>query len=74
MEILNEEKLKISYCIPVYNGENFIKRSLEPILNQEIEPYEILIVDNASEDNTYKILQYYASKYNTIKLFRNEKI
>ena len=87
-KIINEEKtnflfnhikkddlkyLKISYCMPVYNGEKFIKKSLGSILNQEIKPYELIIIDDASTDNSYTILQEYANKYNFIKLFRNEK-
>ena len=59
--------------MPVYNGEKFIKKSLGSILNQEIKPYELIIIDDASTDNSYTILQEYANKYNFIKLFRNEK-
>ena len=67
------EKIKISYCIPVYNSEKFIKKSLESILNQQIKPYEIIIIDDASVDNSYNILKHYSRKYETITLFRNEK-
>ena len=65
--------LKISYCMPVYNGEKFIKKSLESILNQQIKPYEIIIIDDASVDNSYKILQEYLNKYNFIELYRHDK-
>lgn len=68
-----KEKLKISYCMPVYNGEKFIKKSLGSILNQEIKPYELIIIDDASTDNSYTILQEYANKYNFIKLYQHDK-
>jgi glycosyltransferase involved in cell wall biosynthesis len=65
--------LKISYCMPVYNGEKFIKKSLESILNQQIKPYKVIIIDDASVDNSYKILQEYLNKYNFIELYRHDK-
>lgn len=45
---------KISIIIPVYNGEIFIKKSYEFILNQGIDNIEIIYVDNNSKDNSVK--------------------
>lgn len=57
--------------MPVYNGEKFIEKSLSSILKQKIEPYEIIVIDDASTDNSYKILNKYQKKFKNIKLFRN---
>jgi glycosyltransferase involved in cell wall biosynthesis len=67
----NVNDLKISYVMPVYNGEKFIKKSLSSILKQKIEPYEIIVIDDASTDNSYRILSEYQKKFKDIKLFRN---
>ncbi|MDK2907087.1 MAG: hypothetical protein PWQ66_1048, partial [Petrotoga sp.] len=67
----NVNDLKISYVMPVYNGEKFIEKSLSSILKQKIEPYEIIVIDDASTDNSYKILSKYQKRFQNIKLFRN---
>jgi glycosyltransferase involved in cell wall biosynthesis len=66
------KNMKISYLMPVYNGENFIKKSLDSILNQKIKPFEIIVIDDNSTDNSYKILKDYSKKYPNIKLIRNK--
>ena len=44
---------KISVIVPVRNRENLILRALNSIINQSVKPYELIIVDNSSEDSTY---------------------
>lgn len=56
---------KISIIIPCYNAERYISQCLESILNQSIglNALEIILVDDASTDNTFQILQTYEQKY-----------
>ena len=42
----------ISVCIPVYNGGAFISAALQSVLQQDFQDIEILILDNASTDDT----------------------
>jgi glycosyltransferase involved in cell wall biosynthesis len=60
----------VSIIIPAYNCEKFIQQSLESILNQSYSNIEILVCDDASKDNTKKILDEY--KDLRIKRFHNE--
>ena len=39
---------KVSIIIPVYNGEKFISRCIDSILNQTLKNFEIIIVDDSS--------------------------
>jgi len=48
---------KVSVCIPTYNVAKTIRKCLESILNQTVKPYEILVVDGYSQDETLKIIQ-----------------
>jgi len=56
----------ISIVIPAYNEEKYILNSLRSLLNQNLVntiSYEIIIVDNNSTDNTYKIVKNFIDKY-----------
>jgi glycosyltransferase involved in cell wall biosynthesis len=56
----------ISIVIPAYNEEKYILNSLRSLLNQNLAntiSYEIIIVDNNSTDNTYKIVKSFIDKY-----------
>lgn len=46
----------ISVCMSTYNGENFIYKQLETILNQTMTPDEVIICDDCSADGTVEII------------------
>jgi glycosyltransferase involved in cell wall biosynthesis len=46
----------ISIVIPLYNKERFIKETLKSVLNQSIQDYEVIIVDDGSTDNSASII------------------
>ena len=51
--------LKFSVVTVVFNGSSVIERTIESVLNQEYEPYEYLIFDGKSTDNTLEIVNRY---------------
>lgn len=67
-----KEKL-ISVLIPTYNVGKYVKEAVESILNQTYSNLELIIVDDASTDNTFDILKELAEYDKRIKLFRNSK-
>ena len=44
--------IDISIIVPVYNGGKYISRTIESLLNQDFDNYEIVIVNDGSTDNT----------------------
>ena len=62
---------RISIAMATYNGELFIREQLDSILSQTIPFYELIICDDASTDQTWKILSEYAENDQRIKLYRN---
>ena len=65
----NTEPL-VSICIPAYNGEKTIRKTIDSIVNQTYKKLEIIIVDNCSTDSTVKIVQEF--KDSRIRLIQNE--
>lgn len=61
---------KISVCIPVFNGEEFIKQAIESVLNQSFKDFELVVVDNNSTDSTVALVKEFNDP--RIKLFKNE--
>lgn len=62
----------ISIGLPVYNGENFLRETLDSILAQTFKDFELIISDNASTDNTAAICRAYASQDRRVCYYRNE--
>ena len=46
----------LSVCIPTYNAQQYIGDTLRSIYNQNMEDYEIVVVDNASSDDTELVI------------------
>lgn len=76
---MNKEKnIKLSFCIPTYNREKFLKDTLDSILNQiddSIKEYiEIIISDNNSSDNTSVLVSDYINNFPwIIKYHKNQE-
>ena len=65
-------ELNISVLMGVYNGDRFVKETVESILNQTFEDFEFIIVNDASSDNTPEILRSYANKDSRIIIIKND--
>ncbi|MDP4172423.1 MAG: glycosyltransferase family 2 protein [Bacteroidota bacterium] len=62
----------VSFGMPVYNGENYIREAIESVLSQSFKDFVLIISDNASIDKTQLICQEYAKRDNRIRYYRNE--
>lgn len=63
----------ISIGVPVFNGERTVLRTIDSILKQDYQNFEIIISDDNSSDNSLKLLNEKYSKHNAIKIFSNKK-
>ncbi len=77
MKIDNSYKPLVSVIINSHNGKNYLKNSIESVLNQSYQNFEIIFFDNNSNDNSIedifkiknsKIKYFYSSKF--IKLYK----
>lgn len=66
--------MKSSVALCTYNGENFLNKQIDSILEQTISVDEIVVCDDGSSDSTVSILNSYKEKYPTIfRIHINEK-
>jgi glycosyltransferase involved in cell wall biosynthesis len=62
----------VSVGLPVYNGQKFVGKAIESVLNQDYQDFELIISDNASTDDTGCICRHYANTDKRIRYYRNE--
>lgn len=62
----------VSIIMPCYNAERFISDSIESVIRQTFQDWELIITDDCSRDSTYKIIESFAKKDPRIHLFRLE--
>ena len=62
---------KISIIIPSYNEEKNISRCLDSVMNQTFSDFEVLCVDDGSNDKTYDIIKKYSEKDSRIIPMKN---
>ena len=70
LRIINNEDLKLSILMPVYNGSKWVKQTIDSILRQSYSNFELIISDDNSTDNTIDIIK--DIKDNRIKIFKND--
>ena len=58
--------------LPVYNGENFLEKAVQSVLNQTFGDFRLLISDNASSDATREIAAHYAESDQRIEYWRHD--
>jgi glycosyltransferase involved in cell wall biosynthesis len=63
----------ISVIMSVYNGEKYLKESIESIIKQTYGDFEFIIINDGSTDQTKNIIQEYADKDSRIILIHQEK-
>ena len=63
---------KLSIIVPVYNGELFLSRCVDSILNQEFTDFELILVDDGSTDSSLEICRRYEQEDNRVVVLHKE--
>lgn len=71
MNIMSENPL-VSIITPVYNVERYLSKCIESILNQTYANFELLLINDGSEDSSGYVCDTYASKDVRIKVFHQK--
>jgi glycosyltransferase involved in cell wall biosynthesis len=62
-----KKKVEVSVIIPTYNRGWIIKESIDSVFSQTFDAYELIVVDDGSDDNTSEILDSYGNKLRIIR-------
>jgi len=62
---------KVSILIPVFNRKDYITECIQSALDQTFTDFEVVVVDNASDDGTWEICQQFAVGDRRVRIFRN---
>lgn len=65
--------MKYSFIIPVYNVEKYLEECLESILKQKYTNYEIILINDCSNDKSSLICENYNKKYDFVKYIDNKQ-
>ncbi|MGY5851257.1 glycosyltransferase family 2 protein [Salegentibacter sp. F14] len=68
-----DQDVLVSVIMPAYNSGRFIKASIESVIKQTYSNWELIVIDDASEDQTLEIIKDYAAKDKRFKIILNEK-
>jgi len=64
---------EISCYIPVYNRAKVVRTAIDSVYSQNLSvPFEVIVVDDASTDGTYKVLKEYEGRYDNFFVYRHK--
>lgn len=67
------DRIKVSILVPAYNVEAYIEECIQSLISQTLKEIEIVIVDDASTDDTLAIAERYATGDSRIHIYRQPK-
>jgi glycosyltransferase involved in cell wall biosynthesis len=62
---------QVSVCVPTYNRAHFLREAMQSVLSQSFEDFELIVHDNASEDDTGSVVKSFSDE--RIRYFRNPR-
>jgi glycosyltransferase involved in cell wall biosynthesis len=71
-DIITNRYPKVSIGIPVFNGANYLSETIESLLAQSFENFELVISDNASTDGTEDICRHYVARDRRVRYERQQ--
>src|SRR5262245_48326629 len=63
----------VSVVIPNFNHSRYIRGQLDALVGQTLAPLEIIVIDDASTDDSVEVVKQFEQKHPIIRLLRNER-
>ncbi|MBU1099506.1 MAG: glycosyltransferase [Bacteroidetes bacterium] len=71
MRLYSDFEPMVSIVLPTFNRSNYLKRAIISVLGQESIMWELIIVDDGSNDNTFQLVLEYQKEYENIRYLRH---
>ncbi|MHC5613119.1 MAG: glycosyltransferase family 2 protein [Nostoc sp.] len=72
VSILFDLNPEISVILCTYNREEYLSNCINSVVNQTFKNWELLVVDDGSQDNTFEIVNPYVQKFNNIRYLKHQ--
>jgi len=69
---MNELNTKVSIITPLYNSEKFITETINSVINQTYNKWELLVIDDCSRDHSADIVKEFSERDERIKYFKTD--
>ena len=63
--------VRISVAVAVYNGATFLQNLLTSLEEQQLKPFEIIVVDDSSTDASAEIINSFPFSFSQLKYYKN---
>lgn len=60
--------MRFSIIVPIYNAEKYLEECIDSVINQTFKAFELILVNDGSNDNSAKVIDEYSNKYPFIKV------
>ena len=74
MQFFKKKQIEVSVILPVYNRAKYLKRSINSLLNQSYKNWELIGIDDGSQDNSFEVLESYQKTNSNIRIFRQNNM
>ena len=71
---INNQLIKISFIVPVYNNQDLLARCVESLLTQSLAEIEIILLDDGSIDSSPQLCEQYAKQDTRVKFLACQHI
>jgi glycosyltransferase involved in cell wall biosynthesis len=71
MKLYKDYSPSVSVILPTFNREELITRAIDSVIRQEYTSWELLVIDDGSEDDTFEIIRDYQNKFENIRYCRH---
>ena len=73
LDLVEENELLFNIVVPLFNAEKYIEKCLLSIINQSNKKFQVQVVDDCSDDSSYKIASSICKNNKNLKIYRNSR-